>query len=308
MFAETRRLSSPTGALLAYHHQEARGSARAHLVVCHGLAEHASRYRAFAQAMAERGYGVYAHDHRGHGETRSTEAPIGSFADGDGADKVIEDVLAIREVAVSENPALPVILFGHSMGGLVALNTAIARPDGFQGLALWNSNFNTGLSGRFARLLLSVERMLRGSDTESVILPKATFGTWSKSVPDRRTDFDWLSRDAEQVEAYVRDPLCGFGPSIGMWDDVLELTQRPLRSGMLERLPRGLPIHLVGGSGDPATRGGKDVRWLARQLTGRGFSAVTTLIHQDMRHETLNEIGREAAIADFAAWCDAAIR
>src|SRR5690606_4417273 len=142
----------------------------------------------------------------------SPEAPIGCFADRNGADKVIDDVLAIREIAVSEHPGLPLVLFGHSMGGLVALNTAIAKPEGFQALAIWNANFNTGVAGRFARYLLAIERMLRGSDTESVILPRATFGAWSKSVADRKTDFDWLSCDADEVSAYVGDPLCGFGP------------------------------------------------------------------------------------------------
>ncbi|MGV8938831.1 MAG: alpha/beta fold hydrolase [Allorhizobium sp.] len=302
MFAETRRFSSPSGALLAYHHQDADGDARAILLVCHGLIEHSRRYEAFAVAMAERGLHVYAHDHRGHGETLATEAPLGRFADRDGAQKVVDDVLAMREMARDENPGLPVILFGHSMGGLIALNAAISHPDAFDALAIWNSNLNPGLSGRFAQLVLAIERMLKGSDVPSAILPKATFATWAKSIPARRTDFDWLSHDPVEVDTYAADPLCRFDASVSLWIDVFALTFRG--KNLLSHLKPEMPINLVGGGEDPATNRGRAILWLQQRLAQLGFRRVTVKIYPEMRHESLNEIGREQAISDFADWCD----
>ncbi|MGY5805310.1 alpha/beta hydrolase [Rhizobium sp. LEGMi12c] len=303
MFAETQRLNSPTGATLAYHHLPAATDARGILLISHGLAEHSRRYEAFAGAMAAHGFHVYAHDHRGHGETTAPDAPIGRFARRDGGTQVITDVLAMREFAVSNYPGLPIILFGHSMGGLISLNTVVTHPDKFDAVTVWNSNFNPGLAGRAAQLILKTERMFKGSDVPSGPLPKLTFGTWGKSIANRRTEFDWLSRIPEQVDKYIADPLCGFDASVSLWLDLFELTFRAPQKTYLDRLGRDMPIHLVGGGKDPATDNAKAISWLANHLKSAGLSHITTEIYPDARHETLNDIGAEQAISDFADWC-----
>ncbi|WP_064694719.1 alpha/beta fold hydrolase [Rhizobium aegyptiacum] len=306
MFSETQRLAIGE-ASLAYHHAEAAGPARGILLISHGLAEHSKRYGRFAEAMAARGYHVYAHDHRGHGETTVPDAPIGRFAGRNGVEKVIGDVIAMRTHAASRHPGLKVILFGHSMGGLVALNAAVTAPADFDAVAVWNSNFAVGLAGRAAQAILLAERMLKGSDVPSSLLPKLTFGAWGKSIPGRRTEFDWLTRLADEVDAYVADPLCGFDASVSLWLDLFELTFRAPQKLHLDRLRREMPIHLVGGAEDPATERGKAILWLSNHLKAQGFSRISTEIYQDMRHETLNEIGADAAVAAFADWCDKAV-
>jgi len=303
MFADTQRLNSPTGAKIAYHHVPAAAEACGILLISHGLAEHSRRYETFAEAMASQGFHVYAHDHRGHGETVAHEAPIGRFARRGGAEHVIADVLAMRELAAGVHPGLPIIVFGHSMGGLISLNTVVTHPDKFDAVAVWNSNFNAGLAGRAAQLILKTERMFKGSDVPSGPLPKLTFGTWGRSIANRRTDFDWLSRIPEQVDKYIADPLCGFDASVSLWLDIFELTFRAPQKIYLDRLRRDMPIHLVGGGEDPATDNAKAISWLASHLKSAGFSHITTEIYPDMRHETLNEIGADEAISRFADWC-----
>lgn len=306
MFAETERLET-ANASLGLHHEPTDFNARGIILVSHGLAEHSRRYARFATTMASRGYHVFAFDHRGHGETTAPDAPIGRFARRDGARRVIDDVVAVRDHATDRYPGLPIILFGHSMGGLIALNAAVTHPEKFHAVAVWNSNFNPGISGRAAQAILLAERALKGSDVPSGILPKLTFGTWGRSITGRRTEFDWLSRDPAEVDRYIADPLCGFDASVSLWLDIFELTFRAPQTPHLDRLPKQTPIHLVGGGQDPATDGGKAVIWLANHLKAHGFSRITTQIYQDMRHETLNEIGADVAIASFADWCDEAI-
>ncbi|MBX5103423.1 alpha/beta hydrolase [Rhizobium lentis] len=306
MFSETQRLAIGR-ASLAYHHAEAAGQAHGIMLISHGLAEHSKRYRRFAEVMAARGYHVYAHDHRGHGETTAPDAPIGRFAGRNGVERVIGDVIAMRAHAASRHPGLKVVLFGHSMGGLIALNAAVTAPADFDAVAVWNSNFAVGIAGRAAQAILIAERMLKGSDVPSGLLPKLTFAAWGKSIAGRRTEFDWLSRLPDEVDKYVADPLCGFDASVSLWLDLFELTFRAPQKLHLDRLRRDIPIHLVGGVADPATERGKAVLWLSNHLKGRGFSRISTEIYQDMRHETLNEIGAEAVIAAFADWCDTVI-
>ena len=303
MFADKQRLNSSTGAKIAYHHVPAAAEARGILLISHGLAEHSRRYEAFADAMASQGFHVYAHDHRGHGETIAHDAPIGRFARRGGVEMVIADVLAMRELAASAHPGLPVILFGHSMGGLISLNTVVTYPDKFDAVAVWNANFNPGLAGRAAQLILKTERMFKGSDVPSGPLPKLTFGIWGKSIENYRTDFDWLSRIPEQVDKYIADPLCGFDASVSLWLDLFELTFRAPQKTYLDRLRRNIPIHLVGGGEDPATDNAKAISWLANHLKHEGFSHITTEIYPNMRHETLNDIGADEATARFADWC-----
>ncbi|CAN7375762.1 alpha/beta fold hydrolase [Neorhizobium tomejilense] len=305
MFDETRRFKSPTGANLAYHYQPAAEPGLAILLISHGLAEHSRRYRAFAEAMAGHGFHVYAFDHRGHGETTAPDAPIGRFARRDGVGLVLADVKAMRDMAAHAHPGLPVLLFGHSMGGLIALNAAVDHPDSFNAVAVWNSNFHPGPAGRAAQVILRIEKALKGSDVPSGLLPKLTFGAWGKSIPGHRTEFDWLSHDRDVVDAYIADPLCGFDASVSLWLDLFELTFRAPK--LVDRLAKTLPIHLIGGAEDPATNGGREILWLSEHLKRNGFSDVTTKIWPGTRHETLNDTVRARATAEFAAWARTAL-
>lgn len=303
MFDETRFLNSPTGARLAYHAEAAQGTARGVVLICHGLAEHSRRYRRFAQALAAAGYHAYAHDHRGHGETTAPDAPLGRFAVRNGVTAVIEDVMAMRALAQERHGSLPVIVFGHSMGGLISLNTAVTHPESFAGVAVWNSNFDVGVAGRAAQAILAVERMFLGSDVPSALLPKLTFQTWGKAIPRHRTLFDWLSHIPSEVDAYIADPLCGFDASVSLWQDIFELSYRAPARQWISRIPGKMPFHLVGGGQDPATNNAKAIDWLGASLKKAGFSRVTKEIYQDARHETLNDIGAQIAIRGFLAWC-----
>lgn len=301
MFSQIHRLESSAGASLAYRYQQTAITPRGVLLICHGLVEHAGRYARFADSMAKQGLEVYAHDHRGHGRTEAPDAPLGRFAWKDGVSKVVADLMMMRHLVAERHPGLPIILFGHSMGGLVALNAAVSHPLSFDALSIWNSNFNPGIPGRFGQVVLRLEKMLKGSDVPSTILPKATFRTWNSKMPEKRTDADWLSHDKAAVDAYIEDPLCRFEASVSLWQDVFSMSYRAPR--LIERLQKDMPVLLVSGSEDAATNNGREIVWLAERFRKAGFSNITDVIYPGMRHETLNEKGWEVPVADFAVWC-----
>ena len=303
-FDVQRQVASPTGAALNLYTRQADGEARAVVQINHGLAEHAARYGRFADFLAERGFHSYAHDHRGHGFTTAPDAPPGRFGTPGGRDKVIADVTAIHDLIHAERPGLPVILFGHSMGGLIALNHLLCRPEGIHAAAIWNANFSAGLAGRAAQAILAWEKFRLGSDVPSRLLPRLTFQAWGRQVPGHTAPFDWLSRDADEVQKYVEDPLCGWDASVSLWQDVFGLTFYGAEDGNFSSAPRSLPIHLVGGEKDPATDGGRAVTHLAGRLRRMGFSNIDSTIYADTRHESLNELNRDVIMADFAEWLD----
>lgn len=306
-FDTQTRLASPTGASLNLLVRHAAGAGRGVVHVNHGLAEHAARYGRLADALSAAGFHVYAHDHRGHGQTTAPDAPLGRFAAQGGVDAVLADVGAVHAVIAQEHPGLPLILFGHSMGGLIALNSVMRRSAHLAGAAIWNANFSAGVMGRVAQAVLSWEQFRLGSDMPSRVLPKLTFQGWGNKVPDHTTPFDWLSRDPAEVKKYIDDPLCGWDASVSMWKDIFALVFSGAENDYLSAVPRALPFNLVGGAKDPATDGGKAVDALARRMRTMGFSNLVSTVYADTRHESLNEVNRDAITADFIAWANGVV-
>lgn len=304
-FAERFELASPTGSKLNVYHQPAAGDVRAVVQINHGLAEHAARYARFAHALSAKDLAIYAHDHRGHGATTAPNAPPGSFStQGDGVEKVLADVGAVHTHVRERHPSIPFFIFGHSMGGLITMNYALRHPDALAGAAVWNANFSGGLAGRAAQMILKWERMRLGNDVPSRMLPTLTFAQWAKAMPNRRTDFDWLSDIDAEVDAYIADPLCGWDASVGMWQDVFSMIFAGGQVGNAPPAALKLPFHLIGGDKDPATDGGKAVTAQAERMRKAGFADVTATICPDTAHETLNSSIADDAISKFVTWLD----
>lgn len=283
-------IDSPTGAAVNVHAWTADAEPVAVLLIFHGLAEHGARYQRVAETMTSLGVATYAHDHRGHGSTTALDAPLRRFGARDGMHKVVRDCHTVRERAVREHPGKPVFVLGHSLGGAIALHYARRYGGGLSGCLVWNAPSQFGWQARLGTGALRVEKMLKGSDVASQVFARATSDVWARSIADRRTDADWLSHDPTVVDAYVRDPLCGWTPTISMAEDMLGLIRDNATHEALSQIPHDLPLHCLGGSQDPVTANGRDVDTLAERLREAGVREVDLAIIEGARHETLNEI------------------
>lgn len=303
-FTNQRVLQSPTGAAINLYDRKADARPRGIVQINHGLAEHGARYARFADALARRGYHVYVHDHRGHGSTTAPDAPLGVFGWENGRGKVQADIAAIHGLIHSEYPGLPLIIFGHSMGGIITLNYVLKHSSHLAGAAVWNANFSAGALGRVAQAALAWERFRLGSDAPSRMLPKLTFQAWGKKVPNHRTLFDWLSRDPVEVDKYIADPLCGWDASVSLWRELFGFVFTGADDRNFADIDRDLPFLLVGGEHDSATDGGKAVTNLAQRMTAMSFSNLVSKVYAQTRHESLNEINRDLITQDFLEWAD----
>ncbi|EMP55108.1 acylglycerol lipase [Marinobacter santoriniensis NKSG1] len=255
------------------------------LVIAHGMAEHAGRYLELARWMAQHGIAVVACNHRGHGP----ECPAdqrGHYSDAQGWHKVTDDLHRVILHSRQAFPGLPVNLLGHSMGSFIAQSVAQQYGSDIDTLILSATNrINRGelLPSRF---LVSLIRAFRGRHHRSRLIAGLTFGKFNRQFQPNRTDYDWLSRDTEQVDQYIADPSCGFECSVGLWHDFI--------SGMLSIDPktwrRDLPVHLFAGSRDPVGEMGAGIRTHFQAIREAGIQTVTLRLFEEGRHEMLNEV------------------
>jgi alpha-beta hydrolase superfamily lysophospholipase len=176
-------LSTPDGQTLSLRRLPAAGRLRGVVVLVHGLGEHAGRYQALTERLHEWGFAVWAHDHHGHGESSGARGGLPSEL------RLVDDLALVIDDARRENPGLPLVLLGHSLGGLVAASLVSRGVRPVDGLVLSSPGLDPGLNG-FQKALLAV-------------LPRI--------APTLRVgnglDDNFLSHDRAVVQAYRDDPL-----------------------------------------------------------------------------------------------------
>lgn len=276
---------------------------RAVVQLLHGLGEHIGRYQRFAAACCEHGFAVAGHDHRGHGPACGP-SQLGHFADRDGWNKVVNDAIIVQRFAQRNWPDTPLVLFGHSMGSFIAESVA-ARDHGLtKALVLSASTFSPGARLRMGRLLARVLMWRSGVRGKSPLLNRLGLGSFNGRFAPNRTDFDWLSRDAVEVDRYVADPYCGMPLSNRLWYDFLGGLVEVTSFGTLRRIPAALPILITGGESDPLG-GVRGQKTLCRAYERTGHTDVSVKLYPQGRHEMLNEINRDEFTRDVLAWIDA---
>src|SRR5215470_4875278 len=128
---------------------DTRGPARVVVQIAHGMGEHIGRYGDTIEALTTSGFTVYGNDHRGHGRSALSAEQLGNFGEG-GFDLLVEDMVRLSSIAKGENPDLPFILMGHSMGSFASQQFALDHSHEIDGLILSGSGALDGLA-RLAR-------------------------------------------------------------------------------------------------------------------------------------------------------------
>ena len=281
------------------------GSPKAVVMISHGMAEHGGRYARLAQALCAAGLGVYALDQRGHGRTAEA-GTVGLYAETDGWNKVVGDLASLNQHIGQQHSGLPIILLGHSMGSYISQAYLLHHSASVQGAVLSGSNFQPVSLYRTAAVVARLERWRQGPTGRSALIEFLSFGSFNNKFKPVRTPFDWLSRDPQEVDAYVTDPLCGFRCTNQFWLDMLGGLQQISKASNLAQIDKSLPILIMGGECDPVSEG-KRLKDLADALTGTDHHAVSLKIYPQARHEILNETNREQVTRDLLAWLDQAL-
>ncbi|GLY43214.1 hydrolase [Amycolatopsis sp. NBRC 101858] len=253
------------------------------LQLTHGMGEHVLRYERVARAFAERGFAVYGQDHRGHGA--SVTAEPGDLGP-DGWTALVADIGVLTARAREEHPGLPVVLLAHSMGSFAAQQYLLDHSADVDAVIL------TGTAALdILEPALDLDQPLDLSMFNAAFQPP-------------RTDYDWLSRDESEVDAYVADPLCGFGLDPVNTKAMFAGARRLADAGAVARMRPELPLHLAVGDQDPVNGNLALFDVLVQRYRDAGIKDLTVRVYPGARHEILNETNRAEVVADLLAWAE----
>ena len=266
----------------------------------HGMAEYIDRYEGFAQYLASNGFAVYANDHIGHGKSVNEKYINGFFGQENVEGTVfVDDCKLLTDIAREENPGKPVFFFGHSMGSFVARKYIALYGEGLKGAVVCGTGGPNPANG-IAIVLAKLMCKLKGDTAEGKFINSLAFGAYNKRT-EQRTGFDWLTKDTEIVDKYIADPKCGFLFTNHGFRDMLELLSFVNSKDCYAATEKSLPIFLIAGAEDPVGPYGDGVKTVFEAYKANG-NPVEIKLYEGDRHEILNELDKDAVMADVLLW------
>ena len=274
MFEKEQRFDNAEGISIFYREWlPAAKETRGIVLILHGINEHGGRYRHVAEALTDAGFACYAIDHRGHGLSGGARGHIPDLQ------LAVADVSQLYDLIRARHPLLPPFIFAHSMGSLIGLGFVLGQPEGLRGIAL----SGTAIHGERMAPAWLVKLLLLAAK----VMPKARLSPRGPS--------DVLTRDAGKLREFEEDPL------------VEKRRWRIGTSAAMVRMGREIrasahtittPLLALHGGADQLTPV-SGARFLAENVAS---ADVTLKIYPGLRHEVVNEIEREAVIADLRDW------
>jgi alpha-beta hydrolase superfamily lysophospholipase len=263
------------GTLLRTLHWPAGQVPWARALIIHGLGEHAGRYPTVAAALTRDGIDVHGYDHRGFGASAGRRAFVERW------DQLHEDLEERVTALRAEQPELPLIMWGHSLGGLIACGYVLSpsvRP--LPDLVVLSSPaLDADIPARKRALL----RALAG------VLPRTRISNGPLG--------EGLSHDPAIGEAYASDPLCLSSTTARFAREAFE-EQARLRTALETVGSMPVPTYVFHGSADPVVP-------VAASAPLGELGNVTRHVHEGLRHETHHEYEHEAVLGEVVAWIDA---
>jgi alpha-beta hydrolase superfamily lysophospholipase len=245
---------------------------RAAIVLVHGFNSHSGYYLWTAGQLLQSGLAVYALDLRGRGKSDGERYYIDKFAE------YQSDVDAVVKLARSREPGLPLFMFGHSAGGVIAGNYVLDHPSGIAGFICESFAYKVPAPDFALAVLKGLSHL--APHAHVLNLPKKEF-----------------SRDPKVTQALLDDPL--LANEVQPTKTVAEMVRAD------ERLARDfpqfkLPLLIIHGTRDTVTRPEG-----SKEFYERAGSADKTLkLYDGYFHDPLNDVGKEAVMADIRAWLE----
>ncbi len=288
-------VKTPSGIEIKGRKWEAK-EPKANLTIITGMDEHATRYAPFAEFLNTQGVNVWCLDALGQGlNAESVEAQERWPKDG-----FFENVDGIAEmIKLAKSNGLPTTHMGHSMGSFLTQSLIQRYPLIADKVVLCGSNGGQASLMSTANTIARAIVNKRNWNRTNKFMDNLGLGGYSKAIKNRKTDFDWLSYNEENVKKYIADPYCGHPNTGGFWVGFTAGMKTIWRKKYMEKVDRKQKILIVAGQDDPVGQNGKGLRWLEKAYKKLGIQDVTLILYPNMRHEILNENEKEKPYNDI---------
>ena len=284
MAATSVPVAGRDGTPVATYVWQPAGRVRGAVQIVHGLGEHVRRYDHLANTLATAGFVVQGHDTRGHGATIADGATPGVIGAA-GWQASIDDIGVLLDRLRADVPGVPVVLLGHSMGSFAVQQYLVDHSDRVDAVVL---------SGTAAADLMPALDLDAPLDLSGFNAP----------FEPGRTGYEWLTRDEAQVDAYMADPLCGFGYDVAASKAVYAGARAASAPQKVAAIRKDLPIYVVVGDQDPVGDRLNSVRALVERYQEAGLGDVELRVYPGARHEVFNETNRDEVERDLLRWLD----
>lgn len=280
------------------------GDISAVILVAHGMTEYFGRYEEFCLAMNERGFAVSGHDHLGHKSSVKDDSELGFFAEKDGWRPVLADLLQHVQLLRRQYPDCPLILLGHSMGSFIS-RCFLAEHGDLVDAAILSGTGGPNPAVGAGKFLASALCALGQSKKPGKLLQKIAFGSYNQGF-EKRTAYDWLTRDNAVVDRYAADPYCTFLFTNSAFRDLFTFYATCSAPAAYRSVRKDLPILVISGKEDPV--GGRDgigPETVAQTYRDTGHSRVKLMLYPGARHELFNETCRREVFDAVGNWLNA---
>lgn len=269
----------------------------AHVVIFEGMQEYVARYDKFALYLNNLGYNVYGIDTYGQGENvRDDLSKLGVWPE-DSFNKQLK-IYSILVNKLKET-GKPVYLFCHSMGSFMGQGFLEQYPELVSKIVLCGSGAKNPALGAglvMAKMIVSENN----AQKPSKFLAKLMFGNFNKRIEKPETQYDWLSVNKDNVDAYIADPLCGGVVRNQFCLEFIKFMVSLYKKENLAKVNKDASIFLISGAEDPVSNYGQCIDTLTAMYHEQGVQDVSGKIYRNMRHEILNEVDWEIVAKDVA--------
>ena len=274
--------------------------------IAHGMCEYLERYQPFIEFLLGKGLIVVGNDHLGHGRTAAPDPGVLEtlgYMGNDGWKYMVDDMHRLVLHMHHKYRELPYYLLGHSMGSFLARAYIAKYGEELDGVII------SGTAGsnpvlREALLFVQQQKKKHGSMYRSEQVHKMMFGIYNRRIQNPENAYAWLSRDPAVGEKFMENPYSNYRFTLDGFYNLLSMLHHVSSSDCYKSADAHIPMLIVSGEMDPVGDYGRGVREVNRRYRKEEWPDLTLKLYPEMRHEILNEIGKEQVYEDIYNWLD----
>lgn len=265
--------------------------------IIHGMAEYGERYKELAKHLNEKGYIVIASDHFGH--KNSINSYYGELNE-NGFQTYIEDEIYISKF-FKEKYEIPIHIISHSMGSFIT--QYIIRKDlaYINSYSIIGSCYQRNLVVFLGKSLIKFISLFR-KEKEDLLIDKLMFGNFNEKF-EKRTAFDWLSKNQRNVDTYIEDSHCGIVYPTKFYVSFTDALWNLHKNEKFIHLKNKKNLLILSGKEDPVGNYGKGVEKLKEFYIKNGFN-VEFKLYEKLRHEILHEDIKEEIFSKISSFIE----